>query len=95
MMLDPSEVENIAHLARLSIDAADRDSYARNLSAILAFVEQLNSIDTSGVLPMAHPLDVHQPLRDDQVTETDIRDQVQSLAPAAEDGCYLVPRVIE
>jgi aspartyl-tRNA(Asn)/glutamyl-tRNA(Gln) amidotransferase subunit C len=95
MMLDPSEVENIAHLARLSIDAADRDSYARNLSAILAFVEQLNSIDTSGVLPMAHPLDTPQRLRPDEVTETNQRDQFQAHAPKVEAGLYLVPKVIE
>jgi aspartyl-tRNA(Asn)/glutamyl-tRNA(Gln) amidotransferase subunit C len=94
-MLDPSEVENIAHLARLSIEAADVEPYARNLSAILAFVEQLNRVDTSDVLPMAHPLDTPQRLRADEVTETNQRDEFQAHAPQVEAGLYLVPKVIE
>ena len=94
-MLDPSEVENIAHLARLRIEAADVEPYARNLSAILAFVEQLNRVDTSNVLPMAHPLDTPQRLRPDEVTETNQREEFQAHAPQVEAGLYLVPKVIE
>ncbi len=95
MALEPSEVEKIAHLARLAIDPADVPEYARNLSDILAFVEQLNSVDTSDVVPMAHPLDARQRLRPDVVTETDQREHFQAHAPAVEAGLYLVPKVIE
>ncbi len=95
MALEPSEVEKIAHLARLAIDPADVPEYARNLSAILAFVEQLEAVDTEGVAPMAHPLDMAQRMRPDEVTETDQRERFQAIAPAVEDGLYLVPRVIE
>jgi len=95
MALDPSEVENIAHLARLGIDPGDIPDYARNLSDILAFVEQLNAVDTTGVEPLAHPLDASQRLRADIVTETDQRALFQQHAPLTEDGLYLVPKVIE
>jgi len=95
MALDASQVEKIAHLARLAIDADDIPEYARNLSDILAFVEQLESVDTTSVVPLAHPLDATQRLRPDAVTETDEREIFQAHAPQTEDGLYLVPRVIE
>ena len=95
MALEPSGVEKIAHLARLAIDPADVPEYARNLSAILAFVEKLDAVDTEGVTPMAHPLDMAQRMRPDEVTETDQRERFQAIAPAVESGLYLVPKVIE
>ncbi|HEX5513700.1 MAG TPA: Asp-tRNA(Asn)/Glu-tRNA(Gln) amidotransferase subunit GatC [Gammaproteobacteria bacterium] len=95
MPLRPDEVETIAHLARLSIDQSLIPDYARNLSAILSLVEQMNTVDTSGVKPMTNPLDAVQRLRPDAVTEGDRREAFQAIAPATEDGLYLVPRVIE
>ncbi|MDX1592776.1 MAG: Asp-tRNA(Asn)/Glu-tRNA(Gln) amidotransferase subunit GatC [Gammaproteobacteria bacterium] len=95
MPLERADIENIAHLARLELDEADVATYARHLSDILAFVEQLDAADTEGVTPMAHPLDAVQRLRPDEVTEPDQRDRFQAIAPAVEDGLYLVPRVIE
>jgi len=95
MSLDAKEVEKIAHLARLAISAADVPEYARNLSRILDLVEQMNAVDTDNVTPMAHPLELSQRLRPDQVTESDQREHFQAIAPRVEDGLYLVPKVIE
>ncbi len=95
MALDSAAVAKIAHLARLGIDPEDVPEYSRNLSAILAFVEQLNAVDTTGVTPLAHPLDATQRLRADIVTEINDRENFQSVAPQTEDGLYLVPQVIE
>jgi aspartyl-tRNA(Asn)/glutamyl-tRNA(Gln) amidotransferase subunit C len=95
MALDASDVEKIAHLARLGINADDIPGYARNLSDILSFVEQLNSVDTSGVEPLAHPLEATQRLRPDVVTEENNREHFQQVAPETESGLYLVPQVIE
>ena len=95
MSLDAKEVEKIAHLARLAISAADVPEYARNLSRILDLVEQMNAVDTDDVTPMAHPLELSQRLRPDQVTESDQREHFQTIAPRVEDGLYLVPKVIE
>ena len=95
MALDVSDVEKIAHLARLGIEAADIPEYTRNLSDILAFVEQLNAVDTTGVEPLAHPFEATQRLRPDEVRETNERENFQRSAPLTESGLYLVPQVIE
>jgi aspartyl-tRNA(Asn)/glutamyl-tRNA(Gln) amidotransferase subunit C len=95
MSLGPDDVKNIAHLARLGIDENDIDSYVASLSSILDLVAQMNSVDTTEVTPMAHPLDVAQRLREDEVLENDQREQFQKIAPQTENGLYLVPKVIE
>jgi len=95
MSLDTDDIKSIAKLARLKIDEADVPLYATNLSNILDLVEQMNSVDTEGVVPMSHPLEVVQRLREDTVTERDQRDDFQSVAPATQNGLYLVPKVIE
>ena len=95
MSVGPAEVGKIAHLARLAIREQDVPAYARNLSAILELVEQMDAVDTSGVAPLANPLDMAQRLRADEVTETDQRAHFQAIAPRVEAGLYLVPKVIE
>ncbi|MFZ9036852.1 MAG: Asp-tRNA(Asn)/Glu-tRNA(Gln) amidotransferase subunit GatC [Gammaproteobacteria bacterium] len=95
MTLKSTDVRNIAHLARLHIDAADIDQYAADLSSILDLVDQMNQVDSSGVEPLSNPLDATQRLRDDEVTETDQRDKFQQIAPDVEQGFYRVPKVIE
>ena len=95
MSLGSAEVAKIAHLARLAIGAADIASYARNLSSILELVAQMNAVDTTGVEPLAHPLEMAQRLRSDVVSESDQRERFQAIAPSVEAGLYLVPQVIE
>ena len=95
MSLGPETVLEIAHLARLHLSRDDVERYAGELSTIVAFIEQMNTVDTSGVVPLAHPLDMAQPLRADVITEQDRREEFQANAPAVRDGLYLVPKVIE
>jgi len=95
MSLGPDEVKKIAHLARLGIREEDIPEYARNLSDILSFVEQLGEAETEAVVPMAHPMHAIQRLREDKASETNQREKFQQLAPQTEDGLYLVPKVIE
>ena len=95
MALDKSDVESIAHLARLAISEEDVPAYAENLTKILDLVEQMSAVDTSGVEPMAHPLEMVQRLREDVVTEENQREHFQRHAPAVENGLFLVPKVIE
>ena len=95
MALDRQTVRNIGQLARLYLDESEIDQYASELSRILDFVEQMNLVDTAGVIPMAHPQDTHLRLRDDVVTESNQRELFQKIAPATEAGLYLVPKVIE
>ncbi len=95
MSLTAVEVKKIAHLARLAINEADTPKYVSELSTILDFVAQMDKVDTGSILPMAHPLDVTQRLRADEVTEPNQRELFQSIAPSVESGLYLVPQVIE
>lgn len=95
MSLETDDVKRIAHLARLAIDEEDIPGYASNLSNILDLVEQMNSVNTDDVSPMAHPMDAQQRLRPDEVTETNRREALLKNAPLAEDGLFLVPKVIE
>jgi len=95
MSLSPEEVNRIAWLARLSIDEDKTEAYARDLSGILNFIEQMSVVDTDAVSPMAHPLDQVQRLRPDEVSEENQRERFQSIAPKVEAGLYLVPKVIE
>jgi len=95
MSLDSEALNKIAHLARLGVEKSEYETYARNLSDILSFIEQLNSVDTKGVEPMAHPLDASQRLRADEVSETIQREKFQQIATRTEAGLYLVPKVID
>ena len=95
MTLKSDDVRNIAHLARLHIDEDSIEQYTSDLSSILTLVEQMNQVDSSGVVPLANPLDATQRLRDDAVTEIDERDKFQQIAPDVAEGLYRVPRVIE
>lgn len=95
MSLQRADVEKIAHLARLAVCDEELDSVAADLSRILGLVEQMNAVDTDGVVPMAHPLHMAQRLRADEVTESDQRERFQAIAPLTEVGLYLVPKVIE
>ena len=95
MAIDASEIQKVAHLARLSIDDSQAEATAGTISRILDLVNQMQSVNTDDVEPMAHPLDATQRLREDVVTEPDNRKQLQSCAPAVEDGLFLVPKVIE
>jgi aspartyl-tRNA(Asn)/glutamyl-tRNA(Gln) amidotransferase subunit C len=95
MSLEKEEVEKIAHLARISLTETDISLYTHHLSDILTLIEQMNSVDTSGLTPMAHPLDEVARLRSDSVSEIDQREQFQKIAPQVEAGLYLVPKVIE
>jgi aspartyl-tRNA(Asn)/glutamyl-tRNA(Gln) amidotransferase subunit C len=95
MAVGPSDIEKIAHLARIRVAPDQIESVANRISDILAMVDQMQAVDTDSVAPMANPHDAVQRLRKDEVSEIDQRARFQALAPRAEDGLYLVPKVIE
>jgi aspartyl-tRNA(Asn)/glutamyl-tRNA(Gln) amidotransferase subunit C len=95
MSLDSNQVLAIADLSRLQIDEKSVTEFQTNLSNILDLVDQLQAVDTSGVEPMAHPMDAVQRLRADVVTEENNREKFQQIAPSTEHGHYLVPKVVE
>lgn len=95
MSLTLEQVKRIAHLARVEISDAEALTTQGHLNGIFQLIEQMQAVDTTGVEPMAHAQDVYQRLRDDVVSEADRRAAYQSVAPEAEAGLYLVPKVIE
>lgn len=95
MSLSHDEIQRIARLARIELDAAGSGAVEARLNRVLALIDEMRAVDTNGVEPMAHALDVVQRLRADEVTETDRRAGFQAVAPAVEADLYLVPRVIE
>jgi aspartyl-tRNA(Asn)/glutamyl-tRNA(Gln) amidotransferase subunit C len=95
MALTEDDVARIAHLARIEVSDADRRAMLAQLNDIFEMIAKMQAVDTTGVAPMAHPLGGRQRLREDRVTETDARESNMRNAPAAQDGLFLVPRVIE
>ncbi|HHS99900.1 MAG TPA: Asp-tRNA(Asn)/Glu-tRNA(Gln) amidotransferase subunit GatC [Thiomicrospira sp.] len=95
MSLGKTEVEYISRLAAIEVNESEVDEVAAKLSNILDLFSQMEAADTDNVSPMAHPLDQVQRLRADVITETDNHEKLQSVAPAVENGLYLVPQVIE
>jgi len=94
-VLSLEQIARIAQLARLELTPDEAAALQQQLNGILAMVDAMGSVDTSGVEPMSHPQQAMQRLRDDRITEHDERSSFQAIAPAVEDGLYLVPKVIE
>ena len=95
MTIQQDEIEKIAELARIRIAPEEAAEATARIATILNLVDQLQAVDTHGVEPMANPLGAVQRLRPDTVTEADQREAFQAIAPAVENGLYLVPKVIE
>ena len=95
MSLTPDQLQRIAMLARIDVAPEETQGVAERLNRVLDLIDQLQSVDTRGIEPMSHALDLLQRLRPDEVTEADRRAAYQKGAPAVERGLYLVPKVIE
>jgi len=95
MSLSDDQIRRIAQLARIAIGDEESAEMRDRLNRVLGLIDQLQAVNTAGIEPMSHALDVVQPLRRDAVTESDQRARFQSGAPAVEGGLYLVPKVIE
>lgn len=95
MALNLEDIKRIAYLARIEVSDSEAQETLNKLSGILGLIEQMQAVDTTGITPMSHSQDVTQRLRDDVVTKTNQRELFQAIAPATQNGLYLVPKVIE
>jgi aspartyl-tRNA(Asn)/glutamyl-tRNA(Gln) amidotransferase subunit C len=95
MSLSDDQIRRLARLARIAIRPDESRAVAERLNRVLGLIEEMRAVDTAGIEPMSHALDVVQRLRPDQVTETNQQERTQEVAPAVQDGLYLVPKVIE
>lgn len=96
MAIDIKDVNNVAHLARLHLSAAEQQEALDSITNILKVIDGMQALDTTGVEPLAHANDAaSQRLREDVVTEPNQRDKVLAIAPSADRGLFLVPKVLE
>jgi aspartyl-tRNA(Asn)/glutamyl-tRNA(Gln) amidotransferase subunit C len=95
MSLSTQDIERIAHLARIHVSAADVAEVQAKLGGVFKLIDEMQAVDTTGVAPMSHGLDMVLRLREDAVTEINQREKFQKNAPQSEAGYFLVPKVIE
>ncbi len=104
MALSIEDIKKIAHLARIEVSEGEAAATLTKLTGILGLIEQMQAVNTEGIVPMSHSQDVVQRLREDVVTKTNQREAFQQIAPAlgngsteraVDSGLYLVPKVIE
>ena len=95
MSVTPQDVEKVALLARLTISESELQEVTERFSRVLNLVDELNTIDTTDVVPMSNPHDMEQRLRTDEVTRRNNRDALMASAPSQEQGYFLVPKVID
>ncbi len=95
MSLNIADVEKVARLARLAMTAEEMQTAQAQLSNIFGLIAEMQAVDTGSIAPMSHSQDLSQRLREDVVTETNLREAFQAIAPQVEHGLYLVPQVIE
>ena len=95
MKFDNDEIKKIAHLARINIDENEANNVSEKLEGILRLIDQMTQVNTDSIEPMAHALDITQPLREDKVTEVDIREKSLKLSNETDQSLFIVPRVIE
>lgn len=95
MNADRNTIQYVANLAAIQLNEAETDNFSRDLGAIMGYMEQLMAIDTEGIEPMEHVLSIRNALREDASTNPNNRDALQAVAPLTEEGCYLVPNVVE
>jgi aspartyl-tRNA(Asn)/glutamyl-tRNA(Gln) amidotransferase subunit C len=96
MSITPETIARTAQLAQLALSDQEQQTLSAELNKILDFVAELETVDTTDVEPLEHPLlGMNQPLRKDRVTEINMRETMQAIAPQTEDGLYLVPAVLD
>ena len=95
MSISKEEIIKIAHLAHINVSQEEIKQVEKKLVGILGLIEKMQDVDTDSIEPMSHALNITQPLREDKVTEKDIRDKSLSLAPHSEQSLFIVPQVIE
>jgi len=95
MALDKATVARIAALARIKVPDGEQENLARELSNIMDWIAQLNEVPTDGVEPMASVADMRLPLREDAVTDGNIRERILKNAPQQNRGFFVVPKVVE
>ena len=95
MSIDKSDIKHLCNLSKLNLDEDEQSLFLNQMQSILGMIEELQEVDTGDIEPMAHPLQMTQRLRVDEITEFNERDKYQKNTEFTEDGFYKVPKVID
>lgn len=95
MSFTEADIAKIAKLARIRLSDEERSHYAREMTSILGWIEQLQSVNTDGVTPLSSVSNQTLPWRKDEVTDGNIQKEILANAPVQNYGCFAVPKVIE
>ena len=95
MSIDKSDIKHLCNLSKLNLDEDEQSLFLKQMQSILGMIEELQEVDTGDIEPMAHPLQMTQRLRVDEITEFNERDKYQKNTEFTEDGFYKVPKVID
>ena len=92
-MITVKDVEHVAKLARLELSEDEKEKFTKQLGDILKYVEQMNEVDTTGIMPMAHAFDVVNVMREDKVIMEQTKEELMANAPEEENGFFRVPKI--
>ncbi len=95
MKITKEQVEHVASLARLNLSEEEKERFTREMEDIIAFADKLNELDTEGVMPTAHVIPIQNVFREDVIKPSFDREKILQNAPAKEDGCFKVPKIVE
>ena len=95
MSFSQDDITKVAHLARIAISDEQSNHLSDDIRSILELIDKMKAVDTVNIIPLAHPLEATQPLRDDEITETNQRERFQAIAPNVHSGLYIVPKVLD
>lgn len=95
MSFSQDDITKVAHLARIAISDEQSNHLSDDIRSILELIDKMKAVDTANIIPLAHPLEATQPLRDDEITETNQRERFQAIAPNVHSGLYIVPKVLD
>ncbi len=92
-MITVKDVEHVAKLARLNLTEAEKEKFTKQLGDVLKYAEQMNEVDTTGVVPMAHAFDFVNVMREDEVVYEQTKEELMKNAPDEENGFFKVPKI--
>ena len=95
MSIKKSDIEHLCNLSKLNLDEEEKSLFLNQMKSILEMIQELEEVDTGDIVRMAHPLQMSQRLREDEITESNERNKYQKNTDSAEDGFYKVPKVID
>lgn len=94
-IISDETIEYVGILAKLELSESEKEQAKKDMGRMLDYIDKLGELDTEGIEPMSHVFPIQNVFREDEVTNSDIREQLLSNAPESKDGMFMVPRTFE